>query len=139
MDSSWRRLDRTQLLGLVPIAIWLNALIFAVTTHTQAFELIDQHAGTNIAQYGWEYAFWQCPLSCLIIGIGMIRKSKLLTGAGALWGIFPILWQTVMFPINPQAALLVRSLGFKIPFVMFDPRSDVVMTYGALGNWGLAY
>ena len=113
MEAKEKKFSKWRLLGLIPIAIWLYNLIINLF-------IIPERFGPQNAAYAWHYNLWSCPLLGLIIGIGILTNSKFLTGAGALWGLFPVFLADILM-ITPAARELAAAQGFSIPFLKMTP------------------
>jgi hypothetical protein len=114
-------------LGLIPIAIWLYNLIISVF-------VVPNRFGPQYAECAWEYVLWSCPLMGLVLGLGILLNNRFLTGAGALWGIFPVFLSELLM-ISPAARELAASQGFSIPFLKLLPefKSTAIQWVGESG------
>lgn len=112
--SKWR------LLGLIPIAIWLYNLIINIF-------FIPERFGPQNAAYAWHYNLWSCPMMGLVVGLGILFNNKLLTGAGALWGLFPVFLANILM-ITPTARAVAAAQGFAIPFIKLTPEFEMLYT-----------
>lgn len=118
MGKEKKKFSKWRLLGLIPIAIWLYNLIINLFMITERF-------GPQNAPYAWHYNLWSCPMMGLILGLGILLDNKFLTGAGALWGLFPVFLADILL-ITPAARELSAAQGFSIPFLKMTPEFQMM-------------
>ena len=111
-------LHKWRWLGLIPIAIWLYNLIISLF-------IIPGRFGPQHAAQAWEYVLWSCPFLGLVLGLGILFKNRFLTGAGALWGIYPVFLSDILL-ITPAAKALAAAQGFSIPFIKLLPEFEAM-------------